>query len=143
MSHKKPVSNPSWEDLQALGCKQIGRVIRDEPPTRLRFHGTNVHPVCSDCKQAYRWNKAMDEWEHPYDKEWENWHKMNKVRYNLITDDDVAAGIVRGKKVSLAALGLYFEMQCATNKADALEFAEVSEAKLFNELVDVGLITYK
>ena len=69
---------------------------------------------------------------------------MNKVRYNIIKDFDEVAEIIKGnQEVSLAALGLFLGMRVSSNKADALEFAEASEAKLFNELVDVGLITYK
>lgn len=58
--------NPTWEDLQKLGCSEIGIVIRSGPC---------VQPVCSKCGQDYYWSHATDEWVHPFEKEFQEYRR--------------------------------------------------------------------
>ena len=59
--------NPTWEDLQKLGCSRIGRVVSPRYQT--------LPPVCSECKQDYYWSHATDEWVHPFEKEFQEYRK--------------------------------------------------------------------
>ena len=62
------MSNPTWKDLQKLGCERIGYTI----------NGTLlVQPVCAKCGQEYEWSRFFEEWVHPFEKEFDEFKRLN------------------------------------------------------------------
>lgn len=59
------MENPTWADLQKLGCSEIGTV------KRFAFYGTPIlnAPTCKKCGQKYYYSYVSDEWIHPFEKE--------------------------------------------------------------------------